>query len=1053
MLKSKDPQVLSEPFGRTLNKKKPFSIHKRLFSNPMDSLSLQVVADAKLPILNPNEFDLWKLRIEQYFLMADYSLWEVILNDDSSTPTTVVDDKQHFKFNIHKDSKSLMDKRFGGNKETKKVQKTLLKQKYENFSGSIYESLDQIHDRLQKLINELEILGESLSQEDINMKFLRSLPSEWRTHTLIWRNKADLEDQSLDELFNNLKIYEAEVKSSSSTSHTTQNIAFVSSNNTDSTTKSVSVVPSVFAASTKPLVFALPNVDNLSDAVIYSFFARFDMSKVECYNCHRRGHFARKCWSPRDTRNKDTQRRTVPVESSTSKALVSQCNGVGSYDWSFQADEEPTNYALMAFTSSSSSSFDNEGNPQQALKDKGVIDSGCSRYMTGNISYLFDFEELNGGYVSFGGNSKGGKITGKGSGPNWLFDIDTLTQSMNYQPVVAGNQPNHNADPQNIDVDAAFDVKENESEVHVSPSSSDKPKKHDEKAKREAKGKSLVDLSTRVRDLNMPALEDIVYSVDEEDVGVEADFSNLETIINVSPIPTTRVNKDHHVNQIIGDLTLAPQTRSMAMMVKEQCGLNQINDEDSHTYGKSASTPIDAEKPLLKDPDGEDVDVHIYRLVITAVSYTLMLFGLTKDVVHLMLLVLIKKSNDALKLQALIDRKKVIITEDTILQALRFDDADGIDCVPNEEIFAELARMGYEKPSTKLTCRKFNFSKYIIDNMVRNVNSPLMFLIYPRFLQVMINTQVDDLSSHNTKYTSPTLTQNVFANIRRTGKGFLGVETPLFNNILVQRQLQDDAEVKEDEDENEVPIIKLKQRVRKLEKKRKFKSSGLKRLKKRRMEEDVTVVKDINAVESEPTVFDDEEVRPIFEREHKHVQTFLKSDRDEEPSKKRVAKETLLQESFKKLREKVKVSDVQNMLQIIPMAEFKVEALQVKYPLIDWEIYSEGLRTYWRTIRVGGITQEFQSFEDILKDFDRDDLDALWRITKEKVHQVSSTTRRYDIYMLAEKDYPLPSQVIDLMLSSRLQVEEVSEAARDLVMKIFLKANQLMSKSLDTSSN
>nr|GFB78733.1 hypothetical protein [Tanacetum cinerariifolium] len=90
---------------------------------------------------------------------------------------------------------------------------------------------------------------------------------------------------------------------------------------------------------------------------------RFDMLKVECYNCHRRGHFARECRSPKDTRRNvpvEPQRRNVPVEISTSNALVSQCDGVGSYDWSFQADEEPTNYALMAFTSSSSFSSDNE---------------------------------------------------------------------------------------------------------------------------------------------------------------------------------------------------------------------------------------------------------------------------------------------------------------------------------------------------------------------------------------------------------------------------------------------------------------------------------------------------------------------------------------------------------------------------------------------------------------------------------------------------------------------------------------------------------------------
>nr|GEY45496.1 hypothetical protein [Tanacetum cinerariifolium] len=188
-----------------------------------------------------------------------------------------------------------------------------------------------------------------------------------KTHTLIWRNKAGLEEQSLDDLFNNLKIYEAEVKGSATSSQNTQNIAFVSSHNTDSTTESVNVVPSVFAASSKATVSTLLNFDSLSDAVIYSFFTNlkwqmvmlkmrarrflkrternlgangtntigFDMSKVECYNCHRRDYFAKECRSPKDNRNKHTPRRTVPVEVSTSNALVSQCDAVGGYDWSF----------------------------------------------------------------------------------------------------------------------------------------------------------------------------------------------------------------------------------------------------------------------------------------------------------------------------------------------------------------------------------------------------------------------------------------------------------------------------------------------------------------------------------------------------------------------------------------------------------------------------------------------------------------------------------------------------------------------------------------------
>nr|GEU47407.1 hypothetical protein [Tanacetum cinerariifolium] len=109
----------------------------------------------------------------------------------------------------------------------------------------------------------------------------------------------------------------------------------------------VSVVTSVSAASTKVHVSALPNVDTLSDA-------------VECYNFHKRGNFARECRSPNDNKNKEVQRRNVLIETSTSNALVSQFDGVGSYDWSFQAEEEPTNYDLMAFTSLSSSSSNNE---------------------------------------------------------------------------------------------------------------------------------------------------------------------------------------------------------------------------------------------------------------------------------------------------------------------------------------------------------------------------------------------------------------------------------------------------------------------------------------------------------------------------------------------------------------------------------------------------------------------------------------------------------------------------------------------------------------------
>nr|GEZ10304.1 uncharacterized mitochondrial protein AtMg00810-like [Tanacetum cinerariifolium] len=210
------------------------------------------------------------------------------------------------------------------------------------------------------------------------------------------------------------------------------------------------------------------------------------------------------------------------------------------------------------------------GNPQHALKDRGVIDSGCSRHMTRNMSYLFDFEDLNGGY------------------------------EINQQCVLFLVWSSGYTNPQNSDGDAAFDGKEPdfdamklESEVNVSSSSSAQSRKQDDKTKKEAKGKSHVESFTRFSDLSAEFEDCSDNSINEvnaaDDGGTEADFNNLETSITVSPIPTSRVHKDHAVTQII--------------------------------EGKSASTPIDIEKPLLKDLDGEDADVHTYRSMIASLMY------------------------------------------------------------------------------------------------------------------------------------------------------------------------------------------------------------------------------------------------------------------------------------------------------------------------------------------------------------------------------------------------------------------------------------------------
>nr|GEY04617.1 retrovirus-related Pol polyprotein from transposon TNT 1-94 [Tanacetum cinerariifolium] len=1471
-LLSKDLTSGIRAIWRTLLKKTSFLHAKLTLSVSMDSLSPQeVILNGDSPV---------PTRIVEGVLQpvapttAEQRLAKKNELNARGTLLMALSDKHQLKFNSHKDTMTLMgaiEKRFG---------------------------LDQIHDRLQKL-----------------------------THTLIWRNKANLEEQSLDDLFNSLKIYETEVKQSSSPGTASQNLDFMSSTHTDSTTDSVSAAASVSAGCVKLHVSLLPNID-VDD--LKEMDLRWQMAM--------KGHFARECRSPKDPRRPgaaEPQRRTVPLSPTKPEQDLSHTTRHSApiiEDWVSDFEEESKTKAPQFIPSFAQSSEHVKtprhyvqqikttipaatpvlvvsavqgrqgtwGDPQHALKDKGVIDSGCSRHLTWNMSYLSDSKELNRGYIAFGGNPKGGKIIGKGkiktskldfddvyfvkelkfnlfsisqmcdkknsvlftdteclvlssefklsdesqvmlrvprennmynvnlknivpSGdltclfakatldesnlwhkrlahinfktinklvkgnlvrglPTKVFENDhtyvackkgkqhrascktkpvnsvdqplfrlymdlfgtTFVKSLNKKsyclvitddysrftwvfflatkdettpiletfltglenqlclkvktlieaartmlvdsllpipfwaeavntacyvqnrvlvtkpynktpyellhgrppsisfmrpfgchvtilntldplgkfqrkvdegflvgysvcskafrvfnrrtciiqetvhvnflenkPNVAGFQDNFDAEkageevdqsymlfpvwsvgsrnPQNNAEDAAFDGKEHDFDVkkpdnEVNTASSTALTVGQNSLNNtntfSAAGPSTdavcptygktsdIDAFQLLDDPDMPELEDIIYSDDEDVVGAEADFNNLESSIPVSPIPTTRLHKNHPVSQMIGDLSSTTQTRSMTRAVKDQGGLSQMFGNDFHTYmfacflsqeepkregfdykevftpvarieairlflayasfmgfmmypmdvksaflygtikeevyvyqlsgfedpdhpdkvykvvmalyglhqaprawyetlatyllengfqrgtidqtlfikkqkgyillvqiyvkqkkdgifisqdkyvaeilrkfrfteGKSASTPIDIEKPLLKDPDGEDVDVHTYRSMIGSLMYLISSrpdimfavcecarFQVTPKASHLHAVkrifrylkckphlglwypkdspfdllansdsdyagaslgrksttrgcqflgcrliswqckkqtvvatsstkaeyvaaasccaqvlriqnqlldygyikyaltinphiyvscikqswntVVVKQTNDVTRLQALVDKKKMVITEATIRDALCLDDTEGVDCLLNEDIFAELARMGYEKPSTKLTfykaffsskwkflihtilqsmsvkctswnefssamasaviClstgRKFNFSKYIFESLVRNVDSSSKFYMYPRFIQLIIKNQLGDLLTYTTKYTSPTLTQKVFANMRRVGKGFSGAETPLFEGMLLgvieeqgdaEEQVQDDV--------------------------------------------------------------------------------------------------------------------------------------------------------------------------------------------------------------------------------------------------------------------
>nr|GEY14524.1 hypothetical protein [Tanacetum cinerariifolium] len=429
----------------------------------------------------------------------------------------------------------------------------------------------------------------------------------------------------------------------------------------------------------------------------------------------------------------------------------------------------------------------------------------------------------------------------------------------------------------------------------------------------------------------------------------------------------------------------------------------------------------------LEVKEESKMSLELLRLIITDVSYTLMLFGLTKDAVYLMLL----------------DRKKVIITEDSIRQALRLDDAD-----------------------------------------------------------VMINAQVDDLSFHNTKYTSLVLTQKVFANMRRIGKGFLGVETPLFDAMLVQQQVQDVAEVNvEDEDDNE--------RVRKLEKKRRTTHSGLKRLRKvgttQRVEslidtvvddqedaskqgggggineldadKDVTLV-DVHAeVKMDANIQDTDEAEPAEVEEVLEVVTAAKLMTEvvttaapitidaqvPKASAPRRRRGVVIQDPEETATTSVTVhteaEELKRHLQIVVNDDdddvyTEATPLASKVPFVDYQIHHENNKPYYKMIKADETYKLFLSFITLLKNFDREDLETLWKLVKERFESTEPKNfsddfllntfkimfEKHDMILLVEKKYPLTHFTLEQMLNNvRLEVKEESKMSLELLRSVKVK--------------
>ncbi|GJZ25293.1 ribonuclease H-like domain-containing protein [Tanacetum coccineum] len=215
------------------------------------------------------------------------------------------------------------------------------------------ESLDFIFNRLQKIVSRLAILGVVIAQEDLNSKFLSSLPPEWNTHVVVWMNKPEVETMSIDYLYN-FKIVKQKVKKSVGGSSGAQNLAFMTTPSTNS--KKIFI-----------------NVNDI---------AGYDKSKVECFSCHKLGHFAKECKAPRSKegqfRNQDNTRKQGNHEDISSNSMLA-IDSVG-FDWSDMAEEQvQTNMTLMAF--SDSKVYTNKTCSKTCLKNYETLKKQCDELL------------------------------------------------------------------------------------------------------------------------------------------------------------------------------------------------------------------------------------------------------------------------------------------------------------------------------------------------------------------------------------------------------------------------------------------------------------------------------------------------------------------------------------------------------------------------------------------------------------------------------------------------------------------------------------------------